>query len=156
MLIYGCIWYFMDLHGIAWHSIVLHVTALYRMVLCSFKWYYIILNGFASYLMLLHGISCHCTLLRFFFGIKWYWIVFHCAFDIMVHLMSSNVLQGIAFFWYAYFVLHFMLLNAITLYCNHSENTHFTYGVSPRPQMCFFCYLLMQAIWGCICKFTVE
>ena len=66
MILYGFIWYRIDLHGIVWH--VLHGIVLYCIGLCSVKWYYVILNGIVSYLILLHAISCHCML---FDGIFW-------------------------------------------------------------------------------------
>ena len=50
--------------------------------------------------------------------------------------------NGIAFYWYVYLVLYCMLLNAITLYCNHSENTHFTYPHVPTSPDVF---LLLSA-----------
>ena len=52
--------------------------------------------------MLLHSISCHCVL---FNGIKWYWIVLHGAYNVMVQIMS----------WYCK-VLHFIARHPIVLH----------------------------------------
>ena len=145
--------------------------------------------------MLLHSISCHCVL---FNGIKWYWIVLHGAYNVMVQIMSwyckvlhfiarhPIVLHGIV--WYL-IVLHWIdryfivlndiawccvLLNGIALYwlinlcfalyvieCYHivlrslREPLLHLWSVPTSPDV-FFCYLLMQAIWGWIWKCTVE
>ena len=116
--------------------------------------------------MLLHSISCHCVL---FNGIKWYWMVLHGAYNVMVQIISwyckvlhfiarhpivlhgivlywivlhwiyRNVivlndiawccvlLNGIALYWLINLLLHCMLLNAILLYSNYSENTSVIY-----------------------------
>ena len=52
--------------------------------------------------MLLHSISCHCVL---FNGIKWYWMVLHGAYNVMVQIMS----------WYCK-VLHFIARHPIVLH----------------------------------------
>ena len=52
--------------------------------------------------MLLHSISCHCVL---FNGIKWYWMVLHGAYNVMVQIMS----------WYCK-VLHFLARHPIVLH----------------------------------------
>ena len=60
--------------------------------------------------------------------------------------------------WYCILLINIpcFVLYAITLYCYHSEHTHFTYPHVPTSPDVFFYYLLMHAIWGCIWKYTVE
>ena len=163
LLLQCMVWFCLVLHGVAWYCITLHCFLWYCMLLnfsyfpvmwCKIyilHFYWSVIKGINDELRNIFGGRLSCKQI-------WY-----CIHWIARHFIVLNdiawcclLLNSIAFYCYVHLVSHCMLVNAITLYCNHSENTHFTYGVSPRPQMCFFCYLLMQAIWGCICKFAVE
>ena len=154
------VWFCLVLHGVAWYCITLHCFLWYCMLLnfsyFPVMWCKIYILHF--YWSVIKGINDE---LRNIFGgrlsCKQIWYCIHWV--IPRHFIVSNAIawccllsNSIAFYCYVHLVSHCMLVNAITLYCNHSENTHITFGASPRPQMC----LLMQAYWGCIWKYTVQ
>ena len=80
------------------------------------------------YCKILHFIARHPIVLH---GIVWYWIVLHWIDRYLIVLNDIAwccvLLNGIALYWLINLVFHCMLLNAILLYSNYSENTNVTF-----------------------------
>ena len=116
----------MRLHSISCHCVLFN----------GIKWYWMVLHG--SYNVMVQIMSWYCKVLHFLarhpivlHGIVWYWIVLHWIDRYLIVLNDIAwccvLLNSIALYWLVNLVLHCMLLNAILLYSNYSENTNVTF-----------------------------